>query len=147
MRSCGSSAWRGCRPAPLRAIAGDSVRFVERFVADAEVPAFFRRADIVVLPYSRTERFDQSGVLATALAFGKAIVLSDVGSFGEVAATGAARLVPPDDPSALRETLSELLADPARREELGRAALAAARGRYSWEDAARDTLKLYRTIS
>jgi glycosyltransferase involved in cell wall biosynthesis len=133
--------------APLRAIAGDSVRFVERFVADAEVPAFFRRADIVVLPYSRTERFDQSGVLATALAFGTPIVLTDIGSFREVAATGAARLVPPDDPPALRETLSELIADPARREELGRAALLAARGRYSWDDAARDTLALYRTVS
>ncbi len=133
--------------APLRAIASDSARFVERFVTDAEVPAFFRRADIVVLPYSRTERFDQSGVLATALAFGKPIVLSDIGSFGEVAATGAATLVAPDDPSALRETLSGLLADPARREELSRAALAAARGRYSWESAARDTLALYRTVS
>ena len=80
----GAELWIVGRPrmplAPLRAIAGDSVRFVRRFVADAEVPAFFRRADIVVLPYSRTERFDQSGVLATALAFGKPIVLSDIGS-------------------------------------------------------------------
>ena len=48
-----------------------------------------------MLPYSRTERFDPSGVLATALAFGKPTVVSDVGGFGEVAAAGAARLVPP----------------------------------------------------
>ena len=82
----------------LRAQAPPGVRFVTRFVADAEVPAFFRRADAVVLPYSRTERFDQSGVLATALAFAKPTVLSDVGGFGEVAAQGAAVLVPPDDP-------------------------------------------------
>ena len=39
------------------------------------------------------------GVLATALAFGRAIVVSDVGGFPEVAATGAARLVAPDDPA------------------------------------------------
>ena len=70
------------------------MRFVPRFVSDAEVGAVFRRADLVVLPYSRTERLDQSGVLATALAFGKAILLTDVGSFGELAAVGAARLVP-----------------------------------------------------
>ena len=68
------------------------------FVPDAELPAYFRRADVVVLPYSRTERFDQSGVLATALAFGKPVVLSDVGGFAEVAAAGAARLVAPGDP-------------------------------------------------
>ena len=153
-------AWRGIEGAqlwivgrarmpiePLRARAGDSVRFVDRFVADAQVPAFFRRADVVVLPYSRTERFDQSGVLATALAFGKPIVLSDIGSFGEVAAADAARLVAPDDPVALRAALSELLADPGQRETLGRGALAAARGRYSWDDAARDTLALYRSLA
>ena len=60
----------------LRVQAPPGVRFVTRFVADAEVPAFFRRADAVVLPYSRTERLDQSGVLATALAFAKPTVLS-----------------------------------------------------------------------
>ena len=75
----------------LRVQAPPGVRFVTRFVADAEVPAFFRRADAVVLPYSRTERLDQSGVLATALAFAKPTVLSDVGGFSEVAAQGAAR--------------------------------------------------------
>ena len=90
----------GGRPAAhaARAATGAapaSVRFVPRFVSDAELPAFFRRADIVVLPYSRTERLDWSGVLATALAFGKPIVVSDVGGFGEVAAAGAARLVAP----------------------------------------------------
>ena len=78
---------------------------IPRFVSDDELPAFFRRADIVVLPYSRTERLDWSGVLATALAFGKPIVVSDVGGFGEVAAAGAARLVAPDDPGCLRAAI------------------------------------------
>ena len=95
-----------------RAVAGTGrrpVRFVPRFVSDAELPAFFRRADVVVLPYARTERLDWSGVLATALAFGKPIVVSDVGGFGEVADLGAARLVAPGDPDALREALAGLL--------------------------------------
>ena len=88
----GAELWIVGRPRmalePLRALAPPNVRFVSRFVSDAELPAYFRRADVVVLPYSRTERFDQSGVLATALAFGKASVLSDVGGFSEVAAAG-----------------------------------------------------------
>ncbi len=58
-----------------------------------------RAADVLVLPYRDIE---QSGVLYTGLAFGKAMVLSDVGGFGEVARRhGAARLVPPEDSAAL----------------------------------------------
>jgi glycosyltransferase involved in cell wall biosynthesis len=152
-------AWRGVRgaelwivgrslidAASLRAQAPPGVRFVTRFVPDAELPAYFRRADAVVLPYSRTERFDQSGVLATALAFGKPTVLSDVGGFGEVAAQGAAVLVAPGDPDALAAAVNGLLADPDRCLRLARAAAAAATGPYSWDEAARKTLELYRGL-
>jgi glycosyltransferase involved in cell wall biosynthesis len=153
------SAWRGVddgelwivgRPrmsvSALRAAAPPGVRFVPRFVADAELPAFFRRADIVVLPYARTERLDWSGVLATALAFGKPILVSDVGGLGEVAAEGAARLVAPDDVEALRTALVGLLGDPQAREGLARGARTAAQGAYSWEASARETLALYRDL-
>ena len=100
--------------------APGKVRFVDRFIADAEIPAFMRRADLVVLPYRNIE---QSGVLYTALAFGRPLVLSAVGGFPEVAERGAARLVPPGGrrrPS--RAVLRELLADPGAREELAAAA-------------------------
>lgn len=146
----GAELWIVGRPRmpiePLQVRAPANVRFVLRYVSDAELPAFFRRADAVVLPYSRTERFDQSGVLATALAFGKPTVVSDVGGFGEVAAAGAARLVPPSDPGALHDELKRLLSDPQEREELARRALAAASGPYSWQEAAGQTLALYREL-
>jgi len=141
----GAELWVVGRPwmdtAPLRAAATGAVRFIDRFVPDAELPALFRRADVVCLPY---RRIDQSGVLYTALAFGKAMVLTDVGGFGDIARTdGAAELVPPGDAGALRETLAALLADPARRAQLEAAASAAAAGRYSWEAIGRRTLELY----
>jgi len=146
----GAELWIVGRPrmplAPLQALAPPRVRFVPRFVEDAQLPALFGRADIVVLPYKRTERFDQSGVLATALAFGKPVVLSDVGGFSEVAATGAARIVPADDAGALHEALRGLIADPAERERRRRAAREAAAGQYSWDGAARRTLELYRSL-
>jgi glycosyltransferase involved in cell wall biosynthesis len=131
---------------PLRALAPPGVRFVARFVSDPELAACFRRADAVVLPYLETERFDFSGVLATALAFGKPAVVSDVGGFKEVAEAGAARLVPPGDPTALRDALGALIADPAERERLALGARAAAAGPYSWSEAARQTLALYREL-
>jgi glycosyltransferase involved in cell wall biosynthesis len=153
------AAWRGIEEAelwvvgrpmmalePLVAAAPEGVRFVPRFVSEGELAACFRRADLVVLPYGRTERFDQSGVLASALAFGKAVVLSDIGGFGEVAATGAGRLVPPGDAAALHGALAELLADPAARASMSAAAQAAAAGPYSWAAAAARTLELYEAL-
>jgi glycosyltransferase involved in cell wall biosynthesis len=127
----------------LRARAAANVRFVPRFVADREIPAFLRRADVVVLPYRDAE---QSGVLFSAIAFGKAIVVTDVGGFGEVAAAGAARPVPPGDPGALAAAIRELLADRAARERLEAGARAAAAGPYSWDAVAAQTLALYRRL-
>jgi glycosyltransferase involved in cell wall biosynthesis len=131
---------------PLHELADESpgrVRFLTRFVEDAEIPALMRRADVVVLPYRDVEH---SGVLYAALAFGKPMVLSAVGGFPEVAELGAARLVPPEDPVALAAELTELVEDEAARAELGKAAAAAATGSYSWDEAARQTLALYREL-
>ncbi len=145
-----SELWIVGRPrmalAALRETAPPDVRFVPRFISDAEVPAYFRRADVVVLPYLRTERLDFSGVLATALAFGRPVVASDIGGFSEVADAGGLHLVPPGDPAALREAVAELISDPAARERLAAGARAAAAGPYSWEKAAGDTLELYRRL-
>jgi glycosyltransferase involved in cell wall biosynthesis len=131
----------------LRRRASPAVRFAPRFVSDDELRALFLRADVVVLPYSRTERLDHSGVLATALAFGKAIVLTEIGSFPEVAAEGAARLVAPGDPTALAQALAALTADREARERLAGRARAVARRSYSWEQAASKTLRVYEQIT
>jgi len=137
--------WMALEPLKEAALAArGTVRFVDRFVTDPEIPAFFRRADVAVLPY---RRIDQSGVLYTALAFAKAMVLSDVGGFSEIGRRhGAAELVPPEDPAALREALSRLVRDPQARGELEARAAAAAAGHYSWDDIARRTLDLYEEL-
>jgi glycosyltransferase involved in cell wall biosynthesis len=131
---------------PLRALASEirgRVRFIPRFVDDDEIPAYFRRADIVALPY---REIDQSGVLYTSLAFGKPIVVSDVGGFGEIAAEGVVQAVPPNAPRALAASLQQLLDEPTERERLAAAAAEAAAGRYSWDWVARRTLTLYREL-
>jgi glycosyltransferase involved in cell wall biosynthesis len=127
----------------LRASAPANVRFEERFVPDDELPAYFERADLVVLPYLQA---DQSGVLFTALAFGKPLLLSDVGGFPEIADTGAARIVPAGDAGALGSALRELLRDRAALTEMCVRARAAAHGRYSWEASARAHIDLYTTL-
>ncbi len=137
--------WMSVEPLKRAAAAAEgTVRFVERFVPDSELPAYLRRADIVVLPY---REIDQSGVLYTALAFGKAMVLSDVGGFSEVGRRhGAAKLVPAEDPDALRGALTDLISHPERRAALERHAAAAAAGPYSWDAIGRRTLALYERL-
>jgi glycosyltransferase involved in cell wall biosynthesis len=144
----GAELWIVGRPrgVDVRALARRapaSVRWVTRYVSDGELAACFRRADLVVLPYREIE---QSGVLAAALAFASPLVLSDVGGFAEVAAAGAARLVPPDDPLALREGLVALLGDSAERERLSAAARALAEGEWSWQRVAERTKALYSSL-
>jgi glycosyltransferase involved in cell wall biosynthesis len=135
--------------APLERLAAergvsDRVRFVPRFVDDREVPAYFRRADVVALPYRSIEH---SGVLYTALAFGSPLVISAVGGFTELAEEhGAARLVEPGDVASLRSALVELLQDDGERDRLRSAALAAANGPFSWDRAAELTERLYRSL-
>jgi glycosyltransferase involved in cell wall biosynthesis len=129
--------------AALKAGAPPGVRFVERFVGDDEIPALFERADLVVLPY---REIDQSGVLFTALAFGRPLLLSAVGGFPEVAAAGAAETVAPGDPVALHDALARLLADPAARDRLAAGARATADGAWSWDAVAHEHLALYERL-
>jgi glycosyltransferase involved in cell wall biosynthesis len=126
-----------------RDAAAEGIHVCPRFIADAELPSYFARADLVVLPY---REIDQSGVLFTALAFGKPLLLSDVGGFPEIATTGAARTVPPGDPAALASALAALLADPAARAAMAAAARAAAEGPCSWQEVASLHLNLYERL-
>ncbi|HEX4563584.1 MAG TPA: glycosyltransferase family 4 protein [Solirubrobacteraceae bacterium] len=149
-------AWRGIEGAELwvvgmarmdttalHAAAPANVRFLERFVSEAELRACFESADVVVLPY---REIDQSGVLFTALAFAKPLVLSDAGGFPEIAAAGAALTVPAGDARALHSALDELLSDRARREQMARCAGELARSEYSWDAIAARTLALYESL-
>jgi glycosyltransferase involved in cell wall biosynthesis len=129
---------------PLRDAAPPGVRFVPRFVSDEELAACFARADLAVLPY---REIDQSSVAFTALAASVPLLLSDVGGFPELAATGAARTFPAGDVPALHAALQELLSDPATLSTMSARARAAADGPYSWDTIARRTLDLYRSLA
>jgi glycosyltransferase involved in cell wall biosynthesis len=128
----------------LQAAAPPGVRFVPRFVSDAEAAACFARADLLVLPY---REIDQSGVAFTALGAGVPMLLSDVGGFPELATTGAARTFPAGDVAALHAALQELLSDPRALAAMAERAHAAASGPYSWDAVARRTLDLYESLS
>jgi glycosyltransferase involved in cell wall biosynthesis len=94
--------WEGhTEPAELiaRSRHAGRIRFVNRYVTDAEASEEFARADIVVLPYHRSSA---SGPLQIAMANGLPVVTTAVGGLVEATATyEGAVLVQPRDPHAL----------------------------------------------
>lgn len=129
--------------AELQALADERVRFVPRFVTDGELATCFDRAQLAVLPYREIE---QSGVLATALAFGTPVLASAVGAFPEAAGQGAAAIVPPNDEQALAAAIERLLGDPTERALLTVGARALSRGPWSWAAVAEQHLEAYREL-
>jgi len=123
---------------------GAGVEIVDRFLTDAELAALLRRAELVVLPY---RRIDSSGILFAALAFGRALVLSDVGSFRELHDEhGIGVLVPPGDVTALATVIAGVLEDDAGRAALEAASARAASGPFSWEGVAERHEAVYREL-
>ena len=88
----------------------------------------FSEADLFVLP-SLGECL--AVVLMEATAAGLPVITTNVGALAEAVRPGETGLVvPPDDVTALRQALDELLADPARRRAMGRGGHALARERF-----------------
>jgi starch synthase len=76
---------------------------------------------------------------------GTPVVASRVGGIPELVTDGeTGLLVPPDDPAALAEAVTTLLADPDRRARMGSAARAQALARFESATIAAQTLELYR---
>jgi len=101
---------------------GDRVRFVGR-IPEEELAAHYQAADVFCLPsLMRSEAFGM--VLVEALAHGRPIVATDIPGSGVpwVNRHGLSGLnVPPGDSAALSAALIQLLADPERAREYGKA--------------------------
>ncbi len=82
-----------------------------RFAAEEEIPALFGPDSIAVFPYREIEA---SGALTLAIAHGRPVIASRIGSFAEDLLDGEhGALVAPDDPAALAAAMERMLADPA----------------------------------
>lgn len=99
----------------------------------ATLAGHYARADLFVLA-SRHEGFGMA--YAEALAHGLPTVGTTAGAIAEAAPPHAARLVPPDDPDALRTALDALMRDAGERRRLAQAARRAAAGFVRWPQTA-----------
>ena len=100
---------------PLRELAAElgvasKIDWRLAFLPAEEISGLLGRASVVVLPYRRGV---SSGVLATALGYGRPVVVSDVGALGDIVRHfEAGRVVPPVTGRRSRRRAPELLADP-----------------------------------
>lgn len=121
----------------------DRVSFLG-FVPNEKLPAYYRSADIFVLP-SATESFGL--VFAEAMACGLPIIASNVGGIPETVRDGIDGLLcPPDDPMALRGNLVRLMSDFGAREEISQSQRQRILRYYPWEHIAERYAELYRSV-
>ena len=82
-------------------------------------------------------------VLTRAFACALPVVASDIPGYREVTTPETSVTVPPDEPAALVDAITALLADEPRRVAMGEAARALAIERYAWSDIARRLEGIY----
>jgi glycosyltransferase involved in cell wall biosynthesis len=114
----------------------DGVRAMQATPGSDEILQRFAEADVLCLP---TKRDACPWVVVEALASGVPVVSTTVGSIPELI-SDAGIVVAPGDVTALRAALEALIADPARREQLGRAGRARAERLYDARRNAPDLL-------
>lgn len=98
-----------------------NIRFIDGFLDLPDLLDYVAAADIYVTPYL-SEAQITSGTLAYAAGLGKAVVSTPYWYACELLADGRGMLVPFADVSAIGETISGLLADPASRARLEQSA-------------------------
>ena len=111
-----------------------------------DIASIFSASNLVVLPSYYGEGLPK--VLVEAAACGRAVVTTDRPGCRDAVDPGrTAVLIPPRDVPALTRAIAELLADPARRQEMGAAGRALAEREYGIERIVARHLDIYGGIS
>ena len=120
---------------------GSRVHFLG-YVPNEELPAYYRRSDIFVLP-SATESFGL--VFAEAMSCGLPIAASNVGGIPETVRDGIDGLLcSPDDPPSLRENIIQLMSSADAREDISNSQRQRILEHYPWEHIAARYADVYR---
>ena len=115
------------------------------FLTDEELYQEINAADLIVLPY---RNISQSGVLLLSIFFGKLIICSDLPSFKETMQGGEGDglddclFFKSEEANSLRELFKKYI-DGSIDEEAVRKRIMHLKSQYSWQSAAKATMKVY----
>lgn len=115
------------------------------YIANEEIVNYFKASDIVVLPY---KNIDHSGIIHLAYSFGRPVITTNVGDFGEVVEEGKSGFIlNTNTVDELADTISRIFKkDKIRLLEMGSYAKELSITKYSWDSIAKTTKKLYSSI-
>jgi glycosyltransferase involved in cell wall biosynthesis len=118
------------------------VKITKRMLTVQELVEQYSTARAAIVP----SFFEGFGFPASeAMACGLAVIANAAGALPEVVGTDgrAGRLVPPRNALAMAEAMADVLSDPARTEEMGRAARRRIQRVFQWKDAAADLVDVF----
>ncbi len=135
---------RGYYEMLARALLNDHAVFT-KFVPFAELPEYYRTADIFCAPANSGESFGI--VLLEAMASGTPVVATNIAGYASVLTNGQEGLLAePSNHRSLAARLLALLQDKQMRENMARKGLATAE-KYSWENVSRQVMDFYLTLN
>ena len=112
-----------------------------RYIPDAEVPYFYRCADLVVLPYLRIY---QSGVVLLAMSYGVPVLVSDIAGMLEAIEDERTGFVfKSQDPTHLAQRIGDIFAIAGHSTVIAEAGLNMVKIRNDWNDLGEQTLACY----
>ena len=125
---------------------GDFVDMPGR-ISDTDLFEMLSTADVCVNPDRVNAMNDKSTMnkILEYMAFGKPIVQFEV-TEGRYSAAAASLYARPNDPVDMADKIVALLADPARRAEMGRVGRARVEDRFSWNHQIRPLVSAYRRV-
>ena len=113
-------------------------------ISNKELCNLFQEASVVVLPYIEAS---QSGVIATAYAFRKPVVVTKIGGLPEMVEDNiTGRVIPPGDPESLAQVLIELLNNRLERQRLSENIQKKAENELAWPVLAKATINIYKQV-
>ena len=111
------------------------------YVSYAELPRYYKTADVFCAPATSRESFGI--VLLEAMALGKPIVATDIDGYASVVTHGdEGLLMPPKDSRELARALILVMRDETLRQQMGARGVIKAR-KYSWEQIAQKVFEYY----
>ncbi len=120
---------------------GSAVSIETGFVADGNIASLFDAGTVALFPYREIEA---SGVMFMALAYGRPIIASRIGSFAETLQDGVqGRLLPAGNVAALTAAMAEMIANPGFVADAAQASRALALETPSWKTIGTRTAQLY----
>lgn len=125
--------------------AAERISLNIRYIPDAEIPAFYGAADVVVLPY---RKIYQSGVLLMAMSLGTPVVVSDLPGMTAIVEDRRNGLVfSSEDESHLAQVLEGFFAEPALRDTVVHNARQDMQDKFGWTSVAGQLRTFYENKS